>query len=71
MRTLHLDHARMREFEYSRLVDVQRWSAVPPGTPLFVLSDLSLVRVTAEIMESNGSTSMASICAGTLALMDE
>ena len=28
------------------------------------------VRVTSEIMESNGSTSMASICAGTLALMD-
>src|SRR6185295_9755414 len=28
------------------------------------------VRITSEIMESNGSTSMASICAGTLALMD-
>jgi polyribonucleotide nucleotidyltransferase len=28
------------------------------------------VRVTAEIMESNGSTSMATICSGTLALMD-
>jgi len=28
------------------------------------------VRVTAEIMESNGSTSMASICGATLALMD-
>ena len=28
------------------------------------------IRVTAEIMESNGSTSMASVCAGTLALMD-
>jgi len=28
------------------------------------------VRVTAEIMESNGSTSMASVCGGTLALMD-
>src|SRR6266487_418428 len=28
------------------------------------------IRVTSEIMESNGSTSMASICAGTLALMD-
>jgi polyribonucleotide nucleotidyltransferase len=28
------------------------------------------VRVTSEIMESNGSTSMASVCGGTLALMD-
>jgi polyribonucleotide nucleotidyltransferase len=28
------------------------------------------VRIVSEIMESNGSTSMASICAGTLALMD-
>ncbi len=28
------------------------------------------VRITSEIMESNGSTSMASICAGTLALLD-
>src|SRR6266403_4106642 len=28
------------------------------------------VRITSEIMESNGSTSMASVCAGTLALMD-
>jgi polyribonucleotide nucleotidyltransferase len=28
------------------------------------------IRVTSEIMESNGSTSMASVCAGSLALMD-
>jgi polyribonucleotide nucleotidyltransferase len=28
------------------------------------------VRISSEIMESNGSTSMASVCAGTLALMD-
>ncbi len=28
------------------------------------------IRVTSEIMESNGSSSMASVCAGTLALMD-
>jgi amino acid adenylation domain-containing protein len=27
--------ARAREFEYSALVDVQRWSAVPAGVPLF------------------------------------
>jgi polyribonucleotide nucleotidyltransferase len=28
------------------------------------------IRISSEIMESNGSTSMASVCAGTLALMD-
>jgi len=28
------------------------------------------IRVSSEVMESNGSTSMASVCAGTLALMD-
>jgi polyribonucleotide nucleotidyltransferase len=28
------------------------------------------IRVTSEIMESNGSTSMASVCGGTLALLD-
>src|SRR5436189_3037275 len=28
------------------------------------------VRITSEIMESNGSTSMASVCGGSLALMD-
>lgn len=28
------------------------------------------IRITSEVMESNGSTSMASVCAGTLALMD-
>ena len=28
------------------------------------------IRITSEVMESNGSTSMASVCAGMLALMD-
>ena len=28
------------------------------------------IRITSEIMESNGSTSMASVCGGSLALMD-
>ena len=39
--------------------------------PMLPLKDYPYtVRVTSEIMESNGSTSMASVCAGTLALMD-
>jgi polyribonucleotide nucleotidyltransferase len=39
--------------------------------PMLPLKDFHYaVRVTCEIMESNGSTSMASVCGGTLALMD-
>jgi polyribonucleotide nucleotidyltransferase len=39
--------------------------------PVLPLADYPYtIRITSEIMESNGSTSMASICAGTLALMD-
>jgi len=39
--------------------------------PMVPLKDFPYaVRVTSEIMESNGSTSMASVCGGTLALMD-
>lgn len=39
--------------------------------PLLPLADYPyVIRVTSEIMESNGSTSMATVCAGSLALMD-
>jgi len=39
--------------------------------PMVPLKDFPYaVRVTSEIMESNGSTSMATVCAGSLALMD-
>ena len=39
--------------------------------PMLPLEDYPYaIRVTSEIMESNGSTSMASVCGGTLALMD-
>jgi len=39
--------------------------------PMLPLKDYPYaIRVTSEIMESNGSTSMASVCGGTLALMD-
>ncbi len=41
-------------------------SLVPVMPPDYVYT----VRVVSEIMESNGSTSMASVCAGSLALMD-
>ncbi|MFN0069419.1 MAG: polyribonucleotide nucleotidyltransferase [Limisphaerales bacterium] len=39
--------------------------------PVLPLADYPYtIRITSEIMESNGSTSMASVCAGSLALMD-
>jgi polyribonucleotide nucleotidyltransferase len=39
--------------------------------PMLPLKDYPYaIRVTSEVMESNGSTSMASVCGGTLALMD-
>src|SRR5260221_1389811 len=39
--------------------------------PMIPLKDYPYaIRITSEIMESNGSTSMASVCGGTLALMD-
>jgi polyribonucleotide nucleotidyltransferase len=39
--------------------------------PMLPLKDYPYaIRVTSEIMESNGSTSMATVCAGSLALMD-
>jgi polyribonucleotide nucleotidyltransferase len=39
--------------------------------PMLPLKDYPYaIRITSEIMESNGSTSMASVCGGTLALMD-
>src|SRR6202789_1474292 len=38
--------------------------------PMVPLDYPYAIRITSEIMESNGSTSMASVCGGTLALMD-
>jgi amino acid adenylation domain-containing protein len=35
IRALHEEAARMREFEHSSLVDIQRWSELPAGVPMF------------------------------------
>ena len=35
LQRLQVSQAAMREFEYTALIDVQRWSDVPRGTPLF------------------------------------
>ncbi len=35
LRALQNEHAEARDYEYSALVDIQGWSEVPRGTPLF------------------------------------
>src|SRR5271154_1911435 len=52
-----------REIGHGALAERSIESMMPKDYPY-------AVRVTSEIMESNGSTSMASVCGGTLALMD-
>jgi len=52
-----------REIGHGALAERSIESMMPTDYPY-------AVRVTCEIMESNGSTSMASVCGGTLALMD-
>lgn len=53
-----------REIGHGALAERSIEPMIPLGTYPYA------VRVTSEIMESNGSTSMASVCGGTLALMD-
>ncbi|MDB6131448.1 MAG: pnp [Verrucomicrobiales bacterium] len=53
-----------REIGHGALAERSIESMIPLDTYPYA------VRVTSEIMESNGSTSMASVCGGTLALMD-
>jgi polyribonucleotide nucleotidyltransferase len=53
-----------REIGHGALAERSLESMVPLETYPYA------IRVTSEIMESNGSTSMASVCGGTLALMD-
>jgi polyribonucleotide nucleotidyltransferase len=52
-----------REIGHGALAERSIESMMPTDYPY-------AVRVTSEIMESNGSTSMATVCGGTLALMD-
>ena len=53
-----------REIGHGALAERSIESMIPPKDYPYA------VRVTSEIMESNGSTSMATVCGGTLALMD-
>jgi len=53
-----------REIGHGALAERSIESMIPSATYPYA------VRITSEIMESNGSTSMASVCGGTLALMD-
>ncbi len=53
-----------REIGHGALAERSIEPMLPLGTYPYA------IRITSEIMESNGSTSMASVCGGTLALMD-
>ncbi|GHU98099.1 polyribonucleotide nucleotidyltransferase [Bacteroidia bacterium] len=46
------------------------WRALKPMVPLSGDDNPYAVRIVSDILESNGSSSMATVCAGTLALMD-
>lgn len=52
-----------REMGHGALAERGLAATVPADYPF-------AVRLTAEVLESNGSSSMASVCAGSLALMD-
>ncbi|MBQ8864466.1 MAG: S1 RNA-binding domain-containing protein, partial [Rikenellaceae bacterium] len=54
-----------REFGHGHLA----WRALKPMVPVGEENPYA-VRVVSDILESNGSSSMATVCAGTLALMD-
>lgn len=54
---------RRRELGHGALAEKGLRAVVPDDFPF-------TIRLTAEVLESNGSSSMASICSGSLALMD-
>ena len=54
-----------REIGHGALAERSIAPVIPPETDFPYA-----IRVSSEVMESNGSTSMATVCAGTLALMD-
>ncbi|XP_016106691.1 polyribonucleotide nucleotidyltransferase 1, mitochondrial [Sinocyclocheilus grahami] len=55
--------ANRRELGHGALAEKALRPVVPPDFPF-------TIRVTSEVLESNGSSSMASVCGGSLALMD-
>ena len=52
-----------RELGHGALAEKALKSVVPPNFPF-------TIRLTSEVLESNGSSSMASVCGGSLALLD-
>lgn len=57
--------AGRREIGHGALAERSLLPVIPPETDFPYA-----IRISSEIMESNGSTSMATVCSGTLALMD-
>ncbi|CAL7951118.1 unnamed protein product [Xylocopa violacea] len=58
-----ISHMDRREIGHGALAEKGLQAVVPQDYPF-------TIRLTSEVLESNGSSSMASICAGSLALMD-
>jgi polyribonucleotide nucleotidyltransferase len=54
-----------REIGHGALAEKSIWPVIPPKDKFPYA-----IRVSSEVMESNGSTSMASVCSGVMALMD-
>lgn len=52
-----------REIGHGMLAEKALWPVIPENHPF-------TIKVSAEVMASNGSSSMATVCAGSLALMD-
>lgn len=52
-----------REIGHGMLAEKALWPIIPENHPF-------TIAVTAEVMASNGSSSMATVCAGSLAMMD-
>ena len=55
--------ANRRELGHGSLAERSLHPIIPSDYPF-------TIRLTSEVLESNGSSSMASVCAGSLALMD-
>jgi hypothetical protein len=54
-------HAELREYEYAPLVDIQRWSELTPGTPLFdCIVSFRSQPVTASLQRSLGKLNIRS-----------
>ena len=70
---LHLQQVKLKLSTWSKQKGNRSWKPCPRALKNMMPSDDEnpyAIRVVSDILESNGSSSMATVCAGTLALMD-